>query len=114
MVKAIVDRTGRSKRVPYRVVVKYGTERPPAFSTFMTNISESGVHINANRVFPPGTKLYFTIDTERGEIEFEGNVAWAKKVPRGFERAVKTGMGISFAPATLKMLALYQEKQNGE
>ncbi len=100
----------RSKRVPFRVLVKYGNEKPPVHSSFVTDFSESGIKIQTNKVFKPGTVIYMTIKDGETVHECEGVVTWAKRVPPGMERVVKCGMGIRFSSIPQGLLDSYSRK----
>ncbi len=103
-------KTPRNKRVPFRVIVRYGLERPPKLNSFITDFSDTGVYLKANRVFKPGTNLFMTIEVNGVSYECEGVVSWSKKVPRGMERSAKSGMGIKFSSLPDELLELYNEK----
>ena len=100
----------RNKRVPFRVIVRYGPERPPKFNSFITDFSDTGVYLKTNRVFKPGTNLLMTIEVEGVSYDCEGIVSWSKKVPRGMERFSKSGMGIRFSTLPKELLDIYVEK----
>ncbi|MBI5599343.1 MAG: PilZ domain-containing protein [Deltaproteobacteria bacterium] len=100
-----------SKRVAFRNVVKYGTQKPPEFVSFITDLSDTGVCIKTNKVFTPGTRLYMVIELGGSVFNAEGTVVWAKKAPPGLVRHVKTGMGIRFTHADEGLLRLYHEKK---
>jgi Tfp pilus assembly protein PilZ len=99
-----------SKRVPFRKTVHFGLKSPPEHTSFVTEISEKGLCIKTNKVFPPGTKLYLTIEASDKSYEAEGVVVWAKKVPPRLVRAVKNGMGIMFTRVDQEWLDIYQKK----
>ncbi|MEE9542935.1 MAG: PilZ domain-containing protein [Thermodesulfobacteriota bacterium] len=100
----------RSKRVPFRVIVRYGSSMPPEYSSFIANISDTGVYLKTNRVFKPGTLLFMTIETDEKSFECEGIVSWARRVPPGLERITRCGMGIRFTKVPDELLKIYKEK----
>ncbi|MBE9531628.1 MAG: PilZ domain-containing protein [Proteobacteria bacterium] len=100
----------RNKRVPFRVLVKYGLARPLQFNSFITDISDSGVYLKANKVFKPGAKLLMTIEVNGDSFDCEGTVSWSKKVLPGMERSLKSGMGIRFSLIPKELLSIYTEK----
>ncbi len=104
------ERIARSKRIPFRVLVKYGPSKPPDCSSFITDFSNSGISIMTKKVFKPGTHLYISINNDGASYECEGVVSWAKRVPPGMERAVKCGMGIRFTHLPQGLLDFYNEK----
>lgn len=100
----------RNKRVPFRVLVKYGPENPPQFNSFITDFSDTGVYLKSNRVFSPGTKLFMTVEVNGTKYDCVGVVSWSKRVPRGMERSTKNGMGIKFTSLPQELSDLYVEK----
>jgi len=100
----------RNKRVPFRVLVRYGPENPPQFNSFIADFSGTGVYLKTNRVFSPGTKLFITVEVNGTKYACEGVVSWSKRVPRGMERTAKNGMGIKFTLLPQELSALYFEK----
>ncbi len=104
------DKVERKKRVPFRVLVRYGPEDPPKFNSFITDFSDTGVYLKANRVFSPGTNLFMTVEVDGNKFNCEGVVSWSKKVPRGMERTAKSGMGIRFSSIPKELLDIYTER----
>ena len=100
----------RSKRVPFRVLVRYGPEKPPQFNSFIADFSDTGVYLKSNRVFKPGTNLFMTVEVNGTKYDCEGVVSWSKRVPRGMERYTKSGMGIKFTSLPQELSDLYTEK----
>ncbi|MEE9542934.1 MAG: PilZ domain-containing protein [Thermodesulfobacteriota bacterium] len=100
----------RNKRVPFRVLVRYGPENPPKFNSFITDFSDTGVYLKTNTVFRPGTNLFLTIEVDGVKYDCEGVVSWSKRVPRGMERSSKNGMGIKFTTLPDELSSLYIEK----
>lgn len=103
-------RVDRNKRIPFRVIVRYGLEKPPKLNSFITDFSDTGVYLKANRVFKPGTNLFMSIEVNGTSYECEGVVSWSKKVPRGMERSAKSGMGIRFSSLPKELIDIYTEK----
>ncbi len=99
-----------SKRIPFRFIVKYGTALPPEHTAFLTDLSDSGIRIQTNKVFKPGTTLYMSIENSGTCHECVGVVEWAKKVPPRLVRLAKNGMGIRFTQACPKLVAYYKKK----
>src|SRR3990170_4092410 len=100
-----------SKRVIFRSVVKYGPTTPPEHTSFVVDLSDTGVCIRTNKVFKPGTKLHLNFElNEKTVYRAAGIVQWAKVAPGGLSRIVKTGMGIRFTHMEKGLLTLYHEK----
>ena len=100
-----------SKRVGFRSIVKYGPTHPPEHTSFVVDLSDTGVCIRTNKVFKPGTKLHLNFELdEKTAYRAAGIVQWAKVAPGGLARIVKTGMGIRFTQMERGLLSLYREK----
>ncbi len=105
-----------NKRVALRPTVKsgtvkYGLDKPPSiFTTFVTDLSETGICIEANTIFKPGTKIYLTVFINESSFDAEGVVAWAKKPQPGIISVVKNGMGIEFTSVDKGLLDICKEK----
>lgn len=106
------ESTRISKRVPFRYTVFYGPTNPPEHTSFVTDISETGICIKTNTVYKPGTKLYLVIETPTKSYEAEGIVAWARKAPQRMIHIVKNGMGIKFTRVEKELIELYKEKSS--
>ncbi len=100
----------RHRRVALRTTVKYGLERPPTHTSFVKDLSESGVHIQASRIFKPGTKLYLTVFFNDSSSDVEGIVTWAQKAPPGMISVAKSGMGIEFTSISKELFDFCKEK----
>ncbi|HZX35182.1 MAG TPA: PilZ domain-containing protein [Thermodesulfobacteriota bacterium] len=100
-----------SRRVPFRTVVKYGPTDPPEHTSFVVDLSDTGVCIKTNKVFKPGTKLHLNFELdEKTTCRAVGIVQWAKTAPAELARMIKTGMGIRFTHMEKELLALYRKK----
>ncbi len=82
-------------RVETRLRVRYGDGRAE-HELFASNISEGGMFIETNRVFPAGTRLILYIDFPRRTIQQWGEVTWAIRIPDHLRGSMVCGMGISF------------------
>ncbi len=100
----------KSKRVPLRVIVRYGLSCPPEHTAFLTDLSDGGVNIKTNRVFTPGTRLVMEIEVDDTVFNAEGVVVWAKKVPPALSRIMRNGMGIRFTRLDRDVLTIYASK----
>ena len=100
----------RHRRVALRTTVKYGLERPPTHTSFVKDLSESGVHIQASRIFKPGTKLYLTVFINDSSFDVEGIVVWAQKTPLGMINVARSGMGIEFTSMPKGLFDFCKEK----
>ena len=103
-----------SKRVPFRSIVKYGPFPPPEHTSFVVDLSDTGVGIRTNKVFKPGTELHMNFELdEKTTCRAVGIVQWAKTAPAELARMIKTGMGIRFTHMEKELLALYRKKTEG-
>ncbi|HZX35181.1 MAG TPA: PilZ domain-containing protein [Thermodesulfobacteriota bacterium] len=100
-----------SKRVPFRSIVKYGPFPPPEHTSFVVDLSDTGVGIRTNKVFKPGTELHMNFELdEKTTCHAVGIVQWAKTAPGGLTMLVKAGMGVRFTRMEEGLLAVYKEK----
>ncbi len=82
------------KRLTVRFTVSFGVDAPER-TAFTGNVSEHGLLLNTNHVYPPGTVLKLKIETpEHQTFPLVGRVVWAKKVPQRLLRIRKSVMGL--------------------
>jgi len=98
----------RSARHKARLKVKFGTV-DAVNSGFLEDISATGVKINANKAFAPGTTLKINIidDMTNTNMIAEGYVAWADKMMHGSFLAPKNQMGIQFIRTSSLLKSLF-------
>jgi hypothetical protein len=63
---------------------------------FTKNISLTGVNINTNNVFAPGTTIQMELAFPSRRVDLWGRVMWAKKVPPSLAHVIECGMGVHF------------------
>jgi hypothetical protein len=102
-----------SKRVSFRKIARYGSTLPPKCRGHVVDLSATGIYINTNHVFKPGTRLHIVIEDGDSVHIVEGEVKSAKKVPAPLARSVKCGMGIKFVEPHEELLNIYQDKTGG-
>jgi Tfp pilus assembly protein PilZ len=105
-------RRERSKRIPYEKSVNFGPEPHPKFLAVTTNISDTGVHFQTDKVFKHGTNLIIIINSGKEEYFCEGVVSWSKMVIhyRKARPPLKIpGMGIKFSKLSKKLLDEYRD-----
>lgn len=107
------DRKRTTNRIAFRYTVRYGPKIPPEFTSFITNLSDTGLCIKTNKVYSPGTKLYLIIEAAGSAFNAEGIVVWAKSTSPSLVRHVKNGMGIKFTQVDEGLLRLYRAKKGG-
>src|SRR3990167_1238923 len=78
-----------------RLTVKFGDDTPLHVG-FTGDISNTGIFLKTNKVYPLNTLLIIELHTpDNIIIEFQGKVMWGKTVPPGLAyTAKKVGMGI--------------------
>ncbi len=98
----------RSKRIQFKVIARCGPDSPPLFSSFITNLSATGIHVQSRRNFEAGTKLHLTIEGEEHSFIAEGTVAWQKDGDQADDNG--QGMGIEFTSMPQELLYVYRKK----
>jgi len=85
-----------AKRYIKKVPMRFGTQICDHIGV-THNISESGVLLKSNRIFPPSTKLTLEFSlSSKTTVSCQGIVQWAKRVPPAFTRLIQNhGMGIT-------------------
>ena len=68
------------KRAKRRVMVRFGT-RTPDKTAFTKNLSETGMFLQTNTVFKPGTTIQVQAEFPDQTFSMWARVVWAKKVP---------------------------------
>lgn len=97
----------QSARIPFRLRVKYGLSRPTS-SGYTFNLSERGIGITSQRVFPPKSKIVIHIFAGDRTLRLEGSVAWTSPVLPG--RLSK--MGVKFLSRTDDVRDIYLQRLN--
>src|SRR3989344_6640645 len=82
-------------RLTKRSEVRFGPERPTDLG-FTIDVSETGLFVKSNTVYPPDTRLVLELSlSDRRVLSLRGRVMWAKRVPPQLARHLrKTGMGV--------------------
>ncbi len=94
----------RAKR---RLMVKYGTTSPDR-SGFTKNLSDTGLFVHTNNVFPPGTTIQVQIHFPDRVFSHWARVIWAKRVPAQLAHLVECGMGVCFIDPPSDWLDYYK------
>ena len=82
----------RTKR---RLMVRFGREAADR-TAFTKNLSETGLFLQTNHVFSPGTTVQLQIHFPDRVFSHWAHVAWAKKVPPQLAHVLECGMGVRF------------------
>ena len=96
--------TDRAKR---RLMCRYGVDKADK-TGFTMNLSETGVFVKTNSVFPPGTTLHVELAFPDRSFSMWGRVVWAKKVPPQLAHILECGMGICFIDPTPEWLEFFE------
>jgi Tfp pilus assembly protein PilZ len=99
------QRTRRTKRIE----VRFGPERPTDLG-FTIDVSETGLFVKTNTVYPPDTRLVLELSLpDRRVLPLRGRVMWAKRLPPQLARLLrKAGMGIELIDPPPEYLNLIQ------
>lgn len=95
----------RAKR---RFMVKYGTSAADK-TAFTKNVSESGLFVNTNTVFKPGTTIQVTIQFPERTFSMWARVVWAKAVPPQLAHILECGMGLCFIDPDPEWITFFRE-----
>ena len=96
---------GRARR---RVMVKYGLSAADK-TAFTKNLSETGLFIQTNSVFKPGTTIHVAIQFPQDTVSMWAEVVWAKVVPPQLAHVLECGMGVRFVDPTPDWKATFRE-----
>ena len=95
----------RAKR---RVMVRFGTSAADK-TAFTKNVSETGLFVQTNSVFKPGTTIQVNIKFPDREFSMWARVIWAKAVPPQLAHVLECGMGVCFIDPSPEWLAHFRE-----
>jgi hypothetical protein len=95
-------------RARRRLMVRYGISGPEK-TGFTANLSESGVFVRTNAVFPPGTTVRLDIAFPSRTVSLWGTVVWARKVPPALAHVLDCGMGLQFLDPPADWLPFFEE-----
>jgi hypothetical protein len=104
--KRIEDRV--TQRATRRLMVRFGVQGADK-TGFTRNISESGLFVQTNAVFAPGSTIQVQIHFPDRTISFWARVAWAKKVPPQLSHLLDCGMGLHFVEPGADWKAFFTE-----
>ena len=95
------------RRAKRRVMVRFGT-RTPDKTAFTKNLSETGMFLQTNTVFKPGTTIQVQAEFPDQTFSMWARVVWAKKVPPQLAHILGSGMGVCFIDPAPEWLKFYQ------
>lgn len=99
----------RAKR---RLMVRYGTSTADK-TAFTKNVSETGLFVQTNSVFKPGTTIQVTIQFPDRQFSMWARVVWAKAVPPQLAHVLECGMGVCFIDPSPEWLSHFKEWSKG-
>jgi hypothetical protein len=85
----------RKARIPASLPVHFGS-RACDIPGAAENLSEEGLYINTNRIFPVGTTIQLEIQFPDCTIFHHAKVVWAIQVPEHQREELICGMGVEF------------------
>jgi hypothetical protein len=85
----------KQDRVRKRLMVRFGPDGPEK-TAFTGNLSENGILLKTNHVYPPGTILQLDVEGPEGHFPLVGRVVWVKKVPLRLAQVMTSSMGLYF------------------
>ena len=105
MRRTLAQRVPRARRHPRRILVRFGPEGPDHKGA-IENLSDSGLFLATNHVFPPRTRIRIEFSVNRSPGLLEGVVQWARQMPASVDRVIPSGMGVRLlsAPVTYQQL----------
>jgi Tfp pilus assembly protein PilZ len=103
------DQSGRTlNRAKRRMMVRYGVSTTDK-AAFTKNVSETGLFLQTNQVFKPGTTIQVQIQFPQNTFSMWGRVVWAKTVPPSLAHVVECGMGIRFVDPPAEWSTFFHE-----
>ncbi len=95
----------RAKR---RMMVRYGTSNADK-TAFTKNVSETGMFLQTNTVFPPGSTIHVQIQFPKETFSMWARVVWAKTVPPQLAHVLECGMGLRFIEPSAEWIAFFHD-----
>ena len=96
------------KREAKRFMVRYGTSELTK-SAFTRNVSETGMCLQTNTVYKPGTRIQVQFELEDRTFFMLARVVWAKTVPSRLVYMSQCGMGICFIEPSINWIQYYNK-----
>jgi PilZ domain-containing protein len=96
------ERKGAERRRQARLRKRYSVRFGPgdlAHSGHTQDVSESGLYLLSNIIYPPNTVLVLQVEYPEKTVTLRGIVRWSKDLPPVFRRNLRGGMGVEFIAA---------------
>jgi len=106
---------GGSDRAKKRVMCRFGVDETNR-TAFTKNLSPTGVYLQTNNVFKPGTTIQVHLKLDERSFDMWARVVWAKKVPPQLAHVLECGMGVCFidpSPEWLEFFPRWLAKHGG-
>ena len=98
----------RPNRAKRRILVRYGLSTADR-TAFTKNLSETGLFLQTNQVFKPGTTIQVQIQFPNETCSMWAQVVRAKVVPPQLAHVLECGMGVRFIDPTPDWKAFFLE-----
>ena len=95
----------RTKR---RLMVRFGTSAADK-TAFTKNVSETGLFVQTNAVFKPGTTIQVQLNFPDRQFSMWARVVWAKTVPPQLAHILECGMGLCFIDPSAEWLSYFRD-----
>lgn len=95
----------RAKR---RMMVRFGLSAPEK-TAFTRNVSVTGLFLQTNQVFNPGSTIHVEIHFPKNTFNMWARVMWAKTVPAQLAHVLECGMGVRFIDPPAEWDAFYHD-----
>jgi len=109
---ATVERR-RGGRLPSQLRVHFGTCSCDRIA-LAENISETGLYINTNHVYPVGTPLLLQVEFPECSVFRRAQVVWAIRVPEHMRQEMICGMGVEFIGVDGEWQHAYRRWRSGQ
>ena len=76
-------------------MVRYGLTSADK-TAFTKNVSETGMFLQTNSVFKPGSTIHLQIQFPKNTFSMWARVIWAKTVPAQLSHVLECGMGVRY------------------
>ncbi len=89
-------------------MVRYGVSKADK-TAFSRNLSRTGIFIQTNSVFKPGTTIQVELTFPERAFSLWAQVVWAKKVPPQLAHTLSCGMGLTFLEPPSEWTVFWEE-----
>lgn len=97
-----------NSRAKRRIMVRYGLASPEK-TAFTKNLSVTGMFLQTNQVFTPGSTIQVQMQLPKGDVSMWAHVAWAKTVPPALAHVLECGMGLRFLDVPVDWPTVFEE-----